>query len=72
MPHFIGLRYWCNFHVNMMVDDRHMDSFNVWSEYLGFPYMPARTTALGAYFAELQARLQAQPSVTDLEQLTIL
>ena len=69
MPHYIGLREWCDFHGNMIVDDRHMDSYHVWSRYLAFPYMSATTPALGAYFAEMQARLQAQPSVTDLEQL---
>ena len=70
LPHFVGLTRWCTYHTNLAVDGRSLDSFNVWTEFLGFPYMPPRTVALGNYFTWLQARMQAQPSTTDLSQLT--
>ena len=53
-----------------MVDDMHMDTVHMWTRYMAFPYMAAMSPAMGTYFAELQARLQAQPSVSDLEQLS--
>ena len=71
LPHFVGLAHLCAYHTNLTVNGRSLDSFNVWSEFLGFPYMHPRTVALGNYFAWLQAKMQAQPSVTDLNQLTI-
>ena len=70
MNHYVGLREWCEFHTNMMVDDLHMDSVHMWTRYMAFPYMTAMSPAVGTYFAELQARLQSQPSVSDLEQLS--
>ena len=54
----------------MMVDDMHMDTVHMWTRYMAFPYMAAMSPAMGTYFAGLQARLQAQPAVSNLEQLS--
>ena len=52
------------------VDGMHLDTFYTWARFMAYPYLAAMSPAMGICFAELQARLQAQPEVTNLEQLS--
>jgi hypothetical protein len=69
MSHYMGLREWCEFHKDGLLDDLHLDTFYMWTRYMAFPYLSAMTPALGDYFTNLQARLQDSSSISELGQL---
>ena len=69
MPRYVGLHEWCMHQADRTVDGVHLDTFWCWARYMAYPYLAAMSPAMGTCFAELQARLPAQPEVTNLEQL---
>ena len=58
------------YHADRTVDGMHLDTFYTWARFMAYPYLAAMSPAMGTYFAGLQARLQAQPAVSNLEQLS--
>ena len=58
------------YHADRTVDGMHLNTFYTRARFITYPYLAAMSPAMGICFAELQARLQAQPEVTNLEQLS--
>ena len=69
MPRNVSFHEWYIFHINKTLDGVHLDTFWCWARFMAFPYVAAASPILETYFADLQARLQAQPDVSNLANL---